>query len=275
MIKYFSPIKWCFIIFTTVFFFYGCGRENRRPDFVARVNNSYLTKEDLSKMVDTNSTSNFYKNEIIRNWINKEVMYQEALKKGILKESEFNRLIEDSKRELAASMLMQKYYEDEKVTYEPEELEEYYNQHQEEFKRFYDSFLLNRAVFNDEDKAIRFRTMVQESNWEKALNVLKNDSSVINTGTNELLYDYEIHPASLLRIVSGLNPGEVSIVINIESEKSYYVVQEIQKFVKGSIPPFQLIKPFVEKRFIAQKKEDLMKSYIKELYSNNEIEIRN
>ena len=118
-------------------------------------------------------------------------------------------------------MLMQKYYEDEKVSYEPEELEEYYNRHQEEFKRFYDSYLINRAVFNDEDKAVRFRAMVQESNWEKALNVFKSDPSIISTGTNELLYDYEIHPAPLLRIVSGLNPGEVSIVINIESEKSY------------------------------------------------------
>jgi hypothetical protein len=52
-------------------------------------------------------------------------------------------------------------------------------------------------------------------------------------------------------------------------------VYEIQKFDKDSVPPFQLIKPFVEKRFVAKKKEDLMKSYIKELYSNNEIEIRN
>jgi hypothetical protein len=226
-------------------------------------------------MIDTNYASNFYRNEVIRNWINKEVMYQEAVKKGILKESEFNRLIENSKRELAASMLMQKYYEDEEVTYEPEELEEYYNGHKEEFKRFYDTYLINRADFNDEDKAVRFRSMVQESNWDKALNALKSDRSIINIGANELLYDHEIHPAPLLRIVSGLNPGEVSIVIYIQSEKSYSVVYEIQKFDKDSVPPFQLIKPFVEKRFVAKKKEDLMKSYIKELYSNNEIEIRN
>ncbi|MDR3625728.1 MAG: peptidylprolyl isomerase [Ignavibacteriaceae bacterium] len=226
-------------------------------------------------MIDTNSTSNFYKNEIIRNWINKEVMYQEALKKGILKESEFNRLIENSKRELAASMLLQKYYEDEKVTCEPEELEDFYNRHKDEFISAYDSYLINRVTFNDEDKAVRFRTMVQESNWGKAMNAFKNDHSIIMSGSNELLYDYEIHPAQLLRIVLGLNPGEVSIVINTEPEKSFSIVQEVQKFVKDSVPPFQLLKPFVEKRLIAQKKEDLMKSYIRELYSKDEIEIRN
>ena len=275
MIRYLSPINWSIIVFTAAFVYYGCGKETPQTNFVARVNNSYLTREDLAKMIDTSNASNFYRNEVIRNWINKEVMYQEAVKKGILKESEYNRLIENSRRELAASMLLRKYYEDEKISYEPEELEEYYNQHQEEFRRFYDSYLINRAVFNDEDKAVRFRTMVQESNWEKAINVFKNDPSLINSGTNELLYDYEIHPAQLIGIISGLNPGEVSIVINIESEKSFCVVQDVQKFDKGSIPPFQLIKAFVEKRFVAQKKENLMKSYIKELYSNNEIEIRN
>jgi hypothetical protein len=275
LIRHLSPINWSVIIFVVAFFSYGCGKVTTQPDFVARVNNSYLTKDDLAKMIDTSNISNFYRNEVIRNWINKEVLYQEALKKRILKDSEFNRLIDNSKRELAASMLLQKYYEDEKISYEPEELEEYYNRHQGEFKRFYDSYLLNRAVFNDEDNAVRFRTMVQESNWLKALNVFKNDPSLINTDVNQLLYDYEIHPAPLLRIVSGLNPGEVSIVINIETDQSYIIVQEVQKFLKDSIPPFLLIKPFVEKRFIEQKKEDLLKSYLKELYSSNEIEIRN
>ena len=275
MTKYLSPIKWILLIFSVAFFFYGCGRESTQPNFVARVNNSYLTREDLARIIDTNNVSNFYRNEIIRNWINKEVLFQEALKQGITKGSEFNRIIENSKKELAVSKLLEKYYEDEKISYEPQELEEYYNAHLAEFKSFYDTYLINQVVFNDEDKAVRFRAIVQESNWEKAINVFKSDPSIINTTTNVLLYDYEIHPAVLLRIVSGLNPGEVSIVINIESDKSYSVVQELQKFVKDSVPAFQLIKPFIEKRFIAQKKEDLIKSYIKELYSNNEIEIRN
>jgi len=213
----------------------GCGKHSPQQNFVARVNNSYLTRDELAKMIDTSSASNFYKNEIIRNWINKEVMYQEAEKKGILKESEFNRLIEISKKELAASMLLQKYYEDQNITYEPEELEDFYTRHHDEFRRLYDSYLINRAVFNNEDKAVRFRTMVQESSWEKAMNVFKSDPSVLRSGSNELLNDYEIHPAELLRIVTGLNPGEVSIVLNIGPGNSFSVVQEVQKFVKDSV----------------------------------------
>ncbi|MCL5031336.1 MAG: peptidylprolyl isomerase [Bacteroidetes bacterium] len=271
MIKHLNPIS---IFLFTAFILGGCSKESPKKNFVARVNDSYLTREDLSRLIDTDSVNNFYKNEVIRNWINKELLYQTALKKGILKEDEFNRLISDAKKELAASMLVKKYYDDEKVDYEPAEVEEFYNQHKDDFKRFYDSYMINAITFNDEDKAIKFRSTVLESDWEKALNVFKGDSSIIQNKSNELLYNYEIHPVTLFRVVSDLNPNEVSIVINT-GPGLYTVVQEIQKFDQGSIPPYEAIKPVVESRFVAQKKEELLSNYIKELYSNNEIEVRN
>ncbi len=274
MIKPLNPISEIYVVLIAAFILSGCSKEPTKKNFVARVNDSYLTKEDLARMIDTDSTNKFYRSEVIRNWINRELLYQTALKKGILKEDKFNRLIEESRKELAASMFMKKYYEDEKVSYEPEEVEGYYNQHKDEFKRFYDSYMLNAIIFNDEDKAIKFRSTALESNWEKALNVFQGDSSIILSKPNELLYNYEIHPVTLFRVVSDLNPNEISIVIN-NGPGRYAVVQEIQKFDQGSIPPYEFLKPVVESRFVAQKKEELISNYIKELYSNNEIEVRN
>ena len=241
---------------------------------MAKVNNSYLTKEQLAEMVDTASASNFYRNEIIRNWINNELLYQEAVKKGILKDEEFIKLINKSAKELAASLLLQKYYQDAKISYAPKDVEDFYNQNKDEFIRFYDSYFLNIISFNNEDKAIQFRSTVLESNWEKALNIFKDDPSLLYVKVNVLLYAFEIHPVVLERIVTSLNPGEVSIVIEDEPGK-FTVVNEIQKYNKGTIPPFEVIKPLVEGRFIEFKKENLIQNYIKDLYSNNDIEVRN
>jgi hypothetical protein len=226
-------------------------------------------------MIDTGSTKNLYRSEIIRNWINRELLYQEAVKRGILKEDEFNRIMENSKKQLAASMLLNRYYNNEKISFQPEDLEEYYNRHQSEFKRLYDSYLLNLVEFNDEDKAIKFRTTVLESDWEKALNAFKGDTSIANIESNVLLYNYEVHPAALFRIVDNLNAGEVGIIFNSGEDNHYSVVQELQKFDKDSIPPFQMIKSLVENRYIEFKKQDLIRNYIEELYLNNEIEVRN
>ena len=262
----------CLIIIAAVFA--GCGKQKPKKNFVARVNNTYLTEEQLAKMIDSKSASDLYRSEVIRNWINRELLYQTAKSEGIPKDSDYREIIARTEKELAASMLVQKYYNKEKTNYDPNDVKEYYKQHQNEFKRFYDSYLINMINFTNEDKAIQFRNTVLESDWEKALNVFKGDSSVYSSNNKKLYYDYEIHPASLSRIVSSLNPGEISIVITNEPGH-YIVVQEIQKYEAGSIPPFDVIKPQVAVRFEADRKNDLIKKYINELYSKNDIEVRN
>lgn len=262
----------CLIIIAAAFA--GCGKEKPRKNFVARVNNSYLTEEQLAKMINSKSASDLYRSEVIRNWINRELLYQTAKSEGVLKSGDYKKIISRTEKELAASMLVQKYYNKEKTIYDPKYVIEYYKKHQNEFKRFYDSYLINMINFTNEDKAIQFRNTVLESDWERALNVFKGDSSVYSLSNNDLYYDYEIHPASLSRIVSSLNPGEVSIVITNEPGH-YIVVQEIQKYEAGSVPPFEVIKQQVALRYEADRKNILIKKYINELYSKNDIEVRN
>ncbi len=262
----------CLIVLTAAIS--GCGKRSQHVDFAARVNNTYLTKQQLAEMIDTARASNFYRSEVIRNWINRELLYQAAKDKGILKDEEFKVLLDKAQKELAASLLVQKYYDDEKTNYNTKDLEDYYNQHQIEFKRFYDSYLVNIIDFTNEDKAIQFRNTVLESDWEKALNVFKGDSSLYNVTSGKLYYDYEIHPAALSRIVTALNPGELSIVITDEPGH-FVVVQEILKFDSGSVPPFDIVKRQVAIRYEAERKNTIIRNYIKELYSKNDIEVRN
>ncbi len=70
-----------------------------------------------------------------------------------------------------------------------------------------------------------------------------------------------------------LYPGEISIVIT-DSPDEYAVVQMLQKYNEGTIPPLDIIKESAIRRLIKKKKDELMKNYIKELYSDSQIEIR-
>ena len=273
-LKHLNKIEiFTFFIFASIILS-GCEKEKVKKDFVARVNNSYLTKEQLSSLMAGYSGKNFYKEEVIRNWINQELLYQEAVKNGILKEKAFNSLLDNSKKELAISLFLEKHFNDEKPSYDPKEVEDYYTQHQNEFAFFYDTYYLNIADFKNENKAIKFRTLLFDSDWEKALNVFKADSSINKVRYEVLLNDYQIQPVSIQRIVSQLNPQEVSIVINYQPGH-YVVVQKLQTFNKGTVPPFNVIKSEVEKRFLAKMKNDFLQSYIKDIYTNNDIEVKN
>ena len=88
----------------------GCGKESPNRDFIARVNKSYLSKDDLNSVSDS-APSNIYKDEEVRNWVNRELLFQMAEKEGITKSAEYLKLIEDSKKELAASLMIRKFYD--------------------------------------------------------------------------------------------------------------------------------------------------------------------
>ena len=254
-------------------FLTGCGKEKPKKDYVARVNDVYLTSEELSGMISSGSYSKLYKEELIRAWIKREVLYQSALNDGLTNDEEFKRLVDNSKKELASAFLLKKYFEEESIDFDQKDVDEYFDKHKNEFQLFYDSYLINFISIKDEDKAVSFRLMAIESDWDKALNVFQTDSAIVKVNSRHLLYEHDIHPALLLRMVKELYPQEISIVLSTEPE-NYSVVQLVEKFEKGTIPPFEIIKDRVLKMFAAHKKEAVLKEYLNELYSDFEIEVK-
>jgi rubrerythrin len=222
-------------------------------------------------MIDSGPGNYEFRSEIIRNWIDRECLYQQAVKEGIINGKEYLKIIEDSKKELAAALMLKKFYEDEEDIVDDKKIVEYFNSHNDLFRINNIGYLLNRIDFSNENKAIQFRTTVIESNWNKAFNVFKKEALKITM--NEFSDDLEIHPAELLRIVEELDPKETSIVINT-GENDYSVVQLIEKYQKGTIPPLDIIKNKVLAMYKSDKKEIQFKEYLKKLYSQNDIEIK-
>jgi hypothetical protein len=251
----------------------GCSKEEPKKDFVARVDETYLTKKELSADLDTSLLQESHKNEYIRNWIETELLYQEAVKEGIPDEDNYKRIIEKSRKELAKALLLQKFFNEHEIEYKQQDLIDYFNTHKEEFRLFYNSFLFNSITFNDEDKAILFRATLIESDWNRTFTVFSGDSSIINEKTNILLYDYQMQPAVLLDVINALLPNEVSIVLNLEPNQ-YTVVQVVKKYSKGEIPDYDIIKKIVIDRFLTIKRNELMQDFLRQLYLKYRVEIK-
>jgi len=269
--KHLRTNKFIITLVSTAALFAGCGKETPQRDFVAKVNNTYLSKEDLQTIIDSVPGSNQFRSELIRNWINRECLYQQAIKEGIIKSNEYQKIIENSKKELASALMLKKFYEDNETSVDDKSLEAYFAQHNDLFRLNANAYLINRINFLNEEKAIQFRMTVIESNWNKASNVFKKDAAKILL--NRLFDEPEIHPAGLLRIVEELEPKEISIVVNT-GDNNYSVVQLIEKYQKGTIPPLDIIKDKVSAMYISNKKEMQFSEYLEKLYSQNDIEIK-
>lgn len=256
-----------------VLVFAACTKEQKKDDFIARVNDSYLTREEFSSLVDTTSLSTTQKDQVIKNWIYQEILYQKASKKGITKREDYKNILKKSSYELAAAMLIEDYLSGEETNYSDDDLKNYFEQNKNYFRAASDLYLLNKVAFSSEEKAIKFRTLALESDWKKSVNVFSSDSTMLKNSASDLIEENNIYPAQLSRIIKEFYPEEISIVIT-EKPGYYSIVQLLSKFGKESIPPFEIIKSKIEKRFLAEKKKMLVEEYLKELYSQNEIEIK-
>ena len=254
-------------------FLTGCGKEPKNTDYVARVNDSYLTKDELAQIADTSSKDNHYLSEVIRNWVDKELLLQEAEEEGITKTDEYKNLINDSKKELAAALLINRISSSKKAHFNRTDLMKFYHKNSNEFILQSDAYRLNLITFSNQDKAIEFRSLLLNSDWNKAVNSFNGDTSIINLQSDVFLKDENIYLPRVARAVKRLYPPEISIVIS-DSERYYTVIQLLGKYPEGTLPPFEVIKPKVSVRFMVEKKKEMIEKYLNDLYSTNEIEIK-
>jgi hypothetical protein len=255
-----------------LFLFNACSDSTAPDKYVARVNDSFLTEAELSELADTVAFSKEHIKQIISNWVHNELLYQQAENNGIIKGREYTKIVENSSKKLAGALLLKKVSSEYTINVVPEEFEKYFMENKSNFVLQSTHFLLNRIKFNDYIKAVQFRSEMISNGWETALMKFKNDTSLIKSWTNTLFSEFEIYPRQILRVLEGLYPLEISIVIS--DEPGYYAVIEVlNRFEKGSIPPYRAIKPLVEKRFTAELEKLAIESYIKELYAKSEIEI--
>lgn len=251
----------------------GCSKESRKDDYLARVNESYLTREELASLVDTSKLNFEQKNQVIKNWVYYEMLFQKAKKEGVTAREDYKRILKISNRHLAASMLLEDFAASESLKYSDEELLEYYLNNKNYFKLNANSYLINKVFFTDENIAIKFRELALEKDWRYAVNIFAEDSSINKSINLQLVDENSIYPLQLSGIIKDLYPQEISIVIT-EKPGYYSLVQMLNSYSNNSVPPFNVIRTVIQKRFVAEKKNQIIEDYLKELYSQNEIEIK-
>ena len=254
-------------------FLFSCSKPEKPDSYIARVNDSYLLESELDEMVDSQFVSEKFRSAFIKNWVRQEILFQEAVKQGITDSEEFKRSIENSRRQLAASLLLEKFSASSLQDVTQAELDNYYNENKSSFRLPFNSYFLNRITFSDRESAVMFRTEVIANGWQIAVEKFNQLPTLISVVNESLIPEQDIYPERLIRALEGLYPLEISIVI--PDDKGYYtVVQLLEKFSAQSIPPFQAVKVEVERRYKSALTELALENYINDLYSLNEIEIK-
>lgn len=190
----------------------GCHPKVSEQEVIARVNSSVLTKQEFSETIPVGlgQISASGKEDIVKQWVDGELLYQEAKRQGLHKDPKMARQIKENEKVLLANYLIQKEILEKQLVDEAE-ARAYFDKHQDEFQteiRMSQILVANKAeaekIKERLDKGADFQTLVREASRDSLSRARGGDlGGYFRRGSGSIPLDFE-------ETVFSLKVGEVS-----------------------------------------------------------------
>ncbi len=254
-----------------VLLFISCS-EKKENNYIARVGDYFLTESMIDDAISDNGKSKIFREEFIRKWIEKRVIYLSAIDKGIVESKKYFKLIDEAKLEIANAILISELIDNNIQTVSNKELEKYYVENISEFKLRAKQFIYNQVSFSSKNSAKKFRRKLVSKGWEKSVEEFTDDENLLFSTKNNLEYIYNVLPISVRTELIRLQRNGVSGVIE-SSQNVFTILQLIKSYKKNDVPEFNEIVMDIKEKYIAKNRKEIYNKFIKQLFSEYGSEI--
>lgn len=245
-----------------------CEQQDDETTVVARVGDSVLTLEEVNEQIPPDYSgvvTREEKEEFVRRWIDTEILYREALRRGIHKEKRIKKVIDNIKREFLAAELVERELKD-NTNITPEEVEEYYRTHQESFTRDQLEVRAKYLLVESRKKAWKvWRQLVRGENFDKLL----REHSI--EGGDLGYFSMDDVPQEIAEVVFSLRKGQISKPV--KSELGYYIIQVVDRQGGGTVRPLEEVREEIVDKLIAAKQRDQLEKLMKGLKEKEVVEV--
>lgn len=232
---------------------FGCARDRSGSVTLARVGNATLTAADLVSPGDSASIGH-PAHELVNDWVLTELLYQEAVRRGLADDEEMQRQMEAVRRRLAVTRLLDRDVygatEDSLVT--EDTLHARYAAAEKELVLREDIIQMSLALFTDRDIANAFRTkLLRGISWH-----ISADSAQGTAPTRALTRQFTsastLYPQELWKVARTMNPGEVSFPIR--TDVGTWILQVHGLRHAGELPEFEYVRVELRDRIIIERR---------------------
>lgn len=266
-----------FIVFTLIVLVAGCGQQPENKNVLARVGDAELTEQEARSAIDTTSVSfDAQVKNYVATWIRTEMLYQEAVRRGVENSGMFQKQLYDVRKQLAVQQLLEQLILEDTTTISSQELEKYFTRHADEFIVREEVMKLNLIGFSSRERASSFAAqLARGSSWEKAIGKVMDDSvavaDVVIATSNEYYSQRSVLYPELWKVAQTLGVNDVSFPVRTQS--GYVIVQMVSNIKKGSAPVYELVQDEVNARFMREKRQLQIDSLIGTLRSRTAVEM--
>ena len=269
-------------ILTLVILFCGCFSDKETEEYESNVyvsvNGISLTETELKTLIPEdvfNGLAEEHKKEIIEDWVNHELLYQEALLRGIDKRPEISRILENSKRTLLKNELIENINIDVKDP-DDETLKSFYEEHKDYFILFNDEYKIRHVLFDTEKETKDFWTKVKAG--ERFTELARESSKDPNFhmgGEYGIINKELVEPGIWIEIVKTVNELGIMKISNPFAVVDGWMCIIVDKvFKKGDVLPFEAVRDQLLDMYMVEKRQEARDSFLKELHEKAEINYR-
>ncbi len=265
------------LIVPLLFAFVACAKkEGQKGSDLAKVGNVTITQAELEreiknlpdfaqKIFEGSGGKERFLNELVK----KELLYQEALKKGLDKNTEYLKKVEDFKKITLIGQLLEKEIESKaKVT--DQDVKDYYEKHKEDFAPV-SQIRMSLILVKTEEEAKKILERLNKG--EDFAKVAKKSSVDLNSAKNggDMGYLSRGQMTSELEAVAvRLKTGGVSDPIKTQS--GYQIIKVTDKKT-GKVVEFERVRNFISQQLSAEKQKEVFDSYIESLKKSYKVDI--
>ncbi len=254
----------------------GCNETPVTRDFVARVGDSYLTREELSlalqsmpAALDTVEASH----QIIERWVTNELLFQEARRRRLLDKPEVKKLLRENERSVLISAYINDLYAEHAEDPPMQSVELYYEQHKDQLllrEPYVRVRYLSNASLDSTRLARQLLQAITEADdpdaaWTDIASRFSEDPEASTALGNSFFPTSRLFNAlpSVRDALKHLRVGEVSAILPADGQ--FHIVQLVDQKSAGSVPEISWVVRELKDRLTIEARKQMYARQVQRL----------
>jgi len=257
--------------------FIACAKkEEQKVPYLAKVGNTKITQADLEREIKNlpEFAQKLFegpggKEKFLDELIKKELLYQEALKKGLDKDAEYRRKVEEYKKLTLIGQLLEKEIETKaKVT--DQDVKDYYEKHKEELASVSQIRASHILVKTEEEAKKILERLKKGEDFAKIAKKSSIDPGSAKNGGDLGFFSSGQMVPEFEAAAARLKTGEISEPV--KTKFGYHIIKVTDKKM-GKPVEFEKAKTVIFQRLSGEKQKEFFDSYIESLKKSYKVEI--
>ena len=255
----------------------GCSKHEPQT-YVARVDQSYLTEADLRAATDSAFIGDHQAIDFVNGWVASELLYQEAVRRGLLDTDELRQRLDQTRKRLAIdALLSQEIYRPDSALVDEQAERELFRADSTNLRLQEDVALLSYVLFSERGAANDFRSRVlRGTSWDAALRQVQDDSlqqaKLLRAVDRQYFTKATLYPEELWRLTRTLPRQGVSFVVTTNA--GFYVLIAHGYKRQGELPDWDYIRRELHARLVLSERRRMYDELLAALRAQHTVELR-